>query len=159
MKMYNHLKHLSTLNKVYRPTLNILESHRNHSKSHNDKIPGKLPRDKSVKQVWRKRYPNAYLLINSTNIPFFLWFWPFDTLNAWRAIIGKKYPFYAFSWSRVHCRATAHHTATSHSRVAPPPPRGEKVCHFAPRPPPAPKQTPWRRPIDRPLPPYTKLPG
>ena len=91
MKMFNHLKHL-TLNKVYLKYFGIPQESFEVAQN---------PR--------QKRYPKR-VFVNSTNIPFFppSDFGLFDTLNAWRAwraIIGKKYPFYAFSWSRV-CTAT-----------------------------------------------------
>ena len=82
-----------------------LESHRNHSKSH--KISGKLETSPGNK-FGEKDTQNAYLLTPKTYPFFFFWIWPFwhpKRVTRVPAIIGKKYPFYAFSWSRV-CTAT-----------------------------------------------------
>ena len=101
MKMFNHLKHLN-LNKVYLKYFGIPQELFEVAQ-----LPGKLETSPGNK-FGEKDTLNAYLL-TPPNIPFFSSdFGLFDTLNAWRAwraIIGKKYPFYAFSWSRV-CTAT-----------------------------------------------------
>ena len=112
MKMFNHLKHL-TLNKVYLKYFGIPQESLEVAQN------PRQTQDKSGKQVWRKRYPKR-VFVNSTNIPFF-WIWPFwhpKRVTRVTRHFGKKYPFYAFSWSRV---------VYSHIVEWPPPPPGSEL--------------------------------